>query len=621
MAKIKNKKRKISDDVHSKKEANVKKLNPFEVHINKEKMAVLGRKLKNDRGLPGVSRTKAMKKRKETLLQEYKLQNNSNKFLDKRIGEKSRNLTEEDKLMARFTAIRKKAHKKSIFNLADDEVLTHKGQTLSEIEKFDDPRSDDEWDDLDGKKSGNLESSFVGDAHFGGGLLKKTGHEGAKTHKELIDQLISESKKRKAEKQKLKEATLDLTEKLDTEWKDLLPLVSKSKKQQDEVIEKQKVDDYDKVMRQLKFEARGTVSDRLKTEDEINKEEKEKLDKLEYERIERMKADIDSMDSKRNHRSADDLDDDYFYDSDPEQLSYNLEGQANVPVDAQLNGKKLYSSDNQKIGDEDGSEDEVDEDDSEQGSEESDSEDNLSDLKAEESAESDIEEEPCKEKGQDQKEAEQEVQELGLKSEHTLAKPMELKNDLLEKARQELPNSIPFPDSYEAFQTLFKNKSSYHQNVIIEKIIQSNHPSLAEANKEKLGILFAYLLQHLNDCASGASDEMEILTCFDIYTNLVPRIQQLAQLNPENAHNSIKEVIKEKYEEFKKKKQNYPGLEVLIFLKLVGLLFTTSDFRHQVVSPCFIFIEQMLNKCKVKTRRDIAYGIFLTTLVLEVLSF
>jgi nucleolar protein 14 len=28
--------------------------------------------------------------------------------------------------------------------LADDEVLTHRGQTLSEIEKFDDPRSDDD---------------------------------------------------------------------------------------------------------------------------------------------------------------------------------------------------------------------------------------------------------------------------------------------------------------------------------------------------------------------------------------------------------------------------------------------------------------------------------------------
>ncbi|KAJ8941564.1 hypothetical protein NQ318_011523 [Aromia moschata] len=57
-----------------------------------------------------------------------------------RIGEKNRNMTDEDKATARFTAVRLKAHnKKSIFNLADDEILTHRGQTLSEIEKFDDP--------------------------------------------------------------------------------------------------------------------------------------------------------------------------------------------------------------------------------------------------------------------------------------------------------------------------------------------------------------------------------------------------------------------------------------------------------------------------------------------------
>jgi nucleolar protein 14 len=43
---------------------------------------------------------------------------------------------------------------KSIFNLADDEVLTHHGQTLSEIEKFDDPRSDEEEEE--GEERGKL---------------------------------------------------------------------------------------------------------------------------------------------------------------------------------------------------------------------------------------------------------------------------------------------------------------------------------------------------------------------------------------------------------------------------------------------------------------------------------
>lgn len=56
-----------------------------------------------------------------------------------------------------------------------------------------------------------------------------------------------------------------------------------------------------------------------------------------------------------------------------------------------------------------------------------------------------------------------------------------------------------------------------------------------------------------------------------------------------NAHNSIKEIIKEKFKDYFKKEKEYPGLENLIFLKLVSLLFTTSDFRHQIVTPCFIF--------------------------------
>lgn len=38
------------------------KNNPFEIHTNKRKHDILGRKLKNDRGLPGISRSKAIKK-------------------------------------------------------------------------------------------------------------------------------------------------------------------------------------------------------------------------------------------------------------------------------------------------------------------------------------------------------------------------------------------------------------------------------------------------------------------------------------------------------------------------------------------------------------------------------
>lgn len=36
--------------------------NPFEVRVNKKKYDILGRKMKHERGLPGVSRSKALHK-------------------------------------------------------------------------------------------------------------------------------------------------------------------------------------------------------------------------------------------------------------------------------------------------------------------------------------------------------------------------------------------------------------------------------------------------------------------------------------------------------------------------------------------------------------------------------
>lgn len=595
MAKTKNKK--LSDKVHSKAAKSTKKtMNPFEVHINREKMKVLGRKLKNDKGLPGVSRAKALNKRKHTLLQEYKVLNKANKFSDKRIGEKNSALSEEDRVMARFTAERLKAHKKqSIFNLADEEVLTHRGQTLSEIEKFDDVRSDDDDDSLDGDEAGGLGADFVEDAHFGGGILKKTGREGAMTHRELIDELIAESKKRKAEKQRVKEATLELTEKLDTEWKDLMPLVNKVAKGGDEDVgEKGKADDYDKVMRELKFEARGVPSDRLKTEDEVAKEEKERLEKLEQERMERMRGVVGGETKKPTHRSADDLDDDIVYESDPEyMLSYNQQGESNVEVNAEINGKPLQEADS-------GQESAEDEEEEEEESE-AESEDSLNDLKNE-SSEDEIEEE------------EEIIEEAT--NEKIKADLLERKA-VMEKARNELPFTFAIPDTYEDFQKLLAEQSPSHQSVIIERMVKCNHPSLGQHNKDNLGMVFVYLMQHLSDVASEAVDGASIKNCFEVFKNLLPQIFDLAQLNPENTHSSVIEIMKEKHADFRKKKKSFPGLDVLIFLKLIGCLFSTSDFRHQITTPCFVFMEQMLMKCKVLCRRDVAYGLFVVTLILE----
>lgn len=72
----------------------------------------------------------------------------------------------------------------------------------------------------------------------------------------VIDQLIADSKMRKAEKAANKEQTLAATEQLDQEWKDLLPVLGAGKPADSEDTKK---DDYDKILGSLRFEPRGTV--------------------------------------------------------------------------------------------------------------------------------------------------------------------------------------------------------------------------------------------------------------------------------------------------------------------------------------------------------------------------
>ena len=96
------------------------KSNPFERRFGKEKHAVLNRKSKTDEvakgkkrlafgkggaavavGKPGLSRSKAIQKRKDTLLKEYKMKDKANVFLDRRIGEGDNTVSVEEKMLAR----------------------------------------------------------------------------------------------------------------------------------------------------------------------------------------------------------------------------------------------------------------------------------------------------------------------------------------------------------------------------------------------------------------------------------------------------------------------------------------------------------------------------------------
>lgn len=298
-------------------------LNPFEMHVNREKISVLGQKLKHDKGMPGISRSKATKKRKETLGREFLQKNKTNRFKDNRIGRVG--MSHEDAANARFIAERLQQYKtkknQSKFNLNEGEdVLTHKGQTLEEIEQFHDTISDDDDDD----EMGKLDAEFTESAHFGGRNFDDDGKR--RDGKNAIEDLIAEQKKRKAEILIEKETVSNLTHKLDENWRDLVPLMNLTKDQDED---RPKPDDFDRALKEMVFDRRGTVTDKLGTEEKQLKKEKARLERLEKERIDRMHG-ITEEEKKPKHRSADDLDDGYFMSAeiqDQKTLAYDNEGE------------------------------------------------------------------------------------------------------------------------------------------------------------------------------------------------------------------------------------------------------------------------------------------------------
>lgn len=424
----------------------------------------------------------------------------------------------------------------------------------------------------------------------------------------MIEELIAESKKRKGERSREHEEILDLTEKLDSNWRELLPVVSKLHRQESE---NHVPDDYDKLVKEMIFSPRGEPTEKLKNEEDVARIEKERLEKLERERLQRMKEDQDDendIHQQPKHRSADDLDDGYLLEpvldtieEDERVISYPIHGEENneqVFSDAEEEPEENHANDESQQKQE-SSEEEESESDAESEA------DSLEDLKADES------------------EDDSKVLKISIEEEKVQKKPAQIEKHqepLLSKKNLEALESIPYtiemPGSYESLMELLENQSVKVQGVIIDRIIKTNHLRLLQINRNKMLKLFAYLLQYINDSFSSAVLQ-NVSRQFKLLQELTPYMFDLIQMNPEEASKCFLEVIKEKYVDYKMNPKRYPRLDTLVFFKLIGSLFPTSDFRHPIVTPSYVFLHHILSQSKVKSRSDVASGLLLVTLVLE----
>ncbi|KAF0031558.1 hypothetical protein F2P81_016113 [Scophthalmus maximus] len=618
------KKRSLADKVRKTKTSSEIKNNPFEVKINRKKFEVLGRKTKHDVGLPGVSRSKANTKRKETLLKEYKQKNKCSKFIDRRFGEYDTNMAPEDKILQRFAMERQRGHdKKDMFNLNEEEELTHYGQSLAEIEKFNDLANSDDESEEKGLLSAELTASHFGG---GGGLLRRKasgdqhedegGHR-AKSRQELIEELIQKSKQEKRQRQVQREEAQELTEKLDQDWKSIQALMVKKTpraEQADEPEEKPKLDKYDMMVRELGFEMKAQPSERMKTPEELAREAREKLQTLEADRLRRMMGqEVGDSVQRQSHLSADDLNDGFILDKDDQKTLAYEDGKWNIGEETGEDGDE--DAEEGESGEEDESEAEEQDEDGDEEAEEEGEEEGASSEEEEEDGHSDLDSE---QESEDEGRQQQEDEETSAEVEKSLSKE-EVKAQQ-EAAKAELPYTFTAPEKYSDLKDLLYGHTPDNQRLIVARTQKCNHPSLAVGNKLKLQKMFGFLLEYIGELATRSPPELTAIN------KLIPELYALCQMFPDVACKALQSLLGDAahgLEEVLEVKGHvaFPALDMLIYLKVTALLFPTSDFRHPATTPALLYISQALTKCPVRSLKDITTGLVLCCLAVEYVSF
>ncbi|PIA43330.1 hypothetical protein AQUCO_01900002v1 [Aquilegia coerulea] len=616
---------------------------PFETIWSRKKFNILGKKRKGEDKRSGLSRFRAIEKRKGTLLKEYEQSGKSSVFLDKRIGEQNESLAEFDKAILRSQRARQlKVTKKSKFNLSDgeeDDDIYGSGP-FSEKDDFEEELPPDDDADLDEME---MKSALL--KHGNGSNINDGIENKQKSKKEVMEEIILKSKFFKAQKAKEKDENEELMEQLDKDFtslvqsKALLTLTQPSKMNalnalvnkasskeftkkdeitaappRKEISKQEQPDDYDKLAKEMVLDMRARPSDRTKTPEEIAEEEKERLEQLEKERLKRMSA---------NDDSSDDDDDDYkdLNTSSAKKLksisgddlgdSFSLEEESDVKkgwVD------EILQRDTDNIDDEEdeSSEDyESGEDQSDEEGENSEPERKTSlkdweqsdDEKLSIDLEEGEEEEDEEEEGGEEEEKE-EVEDRTMNREdmrntkdivtaksknkntntNTSSVGLSKTNGKLTLGQDDaLPYVIEAPNSLAEFRSLVDDRSDSEVAEVIYRIRTCN-PITIEVNRKKMQVFYGILVQYFAVETNNNPLDLKRLNIL-----VKPLMEMSAQI---------------------------PFFAAVCARQRLHLI--RAQFCEDIKNPAILLMCEYLMRCPITSGRDTAVGSFLCSMVLSV---
>lgn len=220
-------------------------------------------------------------------------------MVDRRFGELNKSLTQEEKMLQRFTKEKQRMSKKNVFSLGSEDeydddddgfTLTHSGKTL-EFQEDDDRLG-----------LGDAEKSYADD---------DAQPPRKKSKKDVMAEIIAKSKFHKKQRQMAFERAQEDIMDLDDEFADVMGEINAQPKKAAAAKTAEDIE-YDRKVKSLVFERRAVPADRTKTDEELAEEHKEKMKKLEADRMKRMEG------LQTGEADADDLDDNFWAGSDSE---------------------------------------------------------------------------------------------------------------------------------------------------------------------------------------------------------------------------------------------------------------------------------------------------------------
>ncbi|WVQ78276.1 hypothetical protein IAT38_000361 [Cryptococcus sp. DSM 104549] len=620
-----------------------KSLNKFDERETRVKHDVGGRNLKGVTGRPSAAKQAGLEQRRKNLLPEHQLKDHRGTFRDRRFGEDDPSLSLEDRMLERYTRERQRGQgKKGMFNIEDEGDtldlfddgfamggLTHGGRSVMDLpgDDFDAQGFGERDEDED---TGRIDKRVVSRGHFGGFEEKDEDEdelpEKKKSKQEVMNEIIAKSKEHKYERQQQREIDAELRDELDEGLDDLRlllqtdaparptpnmlastsrPPINLSGSTPAVNVPAEDAGDYDQIVRSLAFDSRAKPKNRTKSEDELALEEKEMLEKAEAKRLSRMRGESVSDDEEGGSRKkrkteggkpdADDLDDDYV--ENDELLGPGLTREEIEAMD--LSGSEQGEQgegDEEESGEEDGSEEDEDDDEEEGDEEDSDAESAMEDLDDDADLGSDAEE----------------------------AEPVVKKSKGKKAARTEKVKEIPFtficPTSLEDFEDILEPLEDSALPIVVQRIRALHHPSLAAGNKEKLQEFLGVLIDYTLILSSRP------VPPFSLISSVVPHLIALVKLNPTTAAHTFVEKLKLMQKNLTRgltrgpsrpDSKTFPGCPELVLLRLVGAVWSTSDFSNPVVTPAVLLMGQYLGQGRVRSVSDLGSGLFVCSLLAQ----